>query len=687
MPESDNYSGQTIGNYLILEKLGTGEFGSVYRAQNRFIAERVVAIKVINEKYVSSPEECAHFLDEARVLLRLQHPYILPVFDIGEHEGKPYIVVEFEETGSLRSYIARQPDQRVPLEKALALLTQMGVGLHFAHQQHVVHRDLKPDNILINARGEAVLADFGISVEVKTSTSRDATISGTPPYMAPEQFQGIASVQSDQYALACIAYEMLAGRRPFQAISFPEWAIKHLREAPLPPRQFNPAIPVPVEQAILKAMAKERTQRFSDVAAFTAALSPQGIFPSVTAQTVLRSPAGQTVLGKADVTVGRAPDNTYVINDGQVSAHHALLRAQNQGHVIIDLNSRNKTYVNGQPIPAQVPHQLKRGDVIRVGETSFNYTDDISELPIVMPTPVLPPTPPVKPAPTPVLTPLPAQSVSTPTPVNATPAPGNAARVATPQVAYPQGQAQVQRPATPVQGQGQVQGVATPVQGQVQRQSQGQFQGVATPVQGQFQGQVQRPAVAVNQVRPVMQQQQQMQYQQPPRPRRSRWGVLIVLIVLVVLVVLGGFTGVLAYITHINPTPTPAPGVTPTPTSPSFAVLSLNQTYNGAISASNGDASVLTLTFTNEDDTTGSISGTLAIKCDFDFCTPAQAISFDGTVNGAGEITFNFLIDSGSTAGTTITFKGQVSSDNSTITNGTYSGSDGESGTWSANAS
>jgi serine/threonine protein kinase len=643
MPESDNYSGQTIGNYLVLEKLGTGEFGSVYRARNRFIAERVVAIKVINEKYVSSPEECAHFLDEARVLLRLQHTYILPVFDIGEHEGKPYIVVEFEAAGSLRSYMAKQPGQQVPLERALALLTQMGVGLHFAHQQHVVHRDLKPDNILINARGEAVLADFGISVEVKTSTSRDATISGTPPYMAPEQFQGIASVQSDQYALACIAYEMLTGRRPFQASSFPEWAIKHMRDMPVPLRQFNPAIPVPVEQAILKAMAKERTQRFSDVAAFTAALSPQGIFPTVTAKTVLRSPAGQTVLGKADVTVGRAPDNTYVINDGLVSAHHAMLRAQNQGHVIIDLNSLNKTYVNGQPITAQVPYQLKRGDVIRVGETCFEYTDDIAELPVVVSAPVIPPTP----------TPIPVKPVATPTPVNIPPTP----------VAYAQAQ---QRPAVPAQAQ-QAQQAQRPVGPQ----------NVPAPVM-------------VNQARPLMVQQQMQYQQQPPTRHKTRWGALIPLLVLIVLVVLGGFTGIVVYITHITPTPTVnttvTPTVTPTPTSPPFAVLSLNQLYTGTIIDSNENTSTITITFTSEDDTTGSISGQIAIRCSFDFCTQSQPVTFDGTVNGSGEITFDCLVGSGTNAGTTITFKAAVSADNSSITNGTYSGTDGESGTWSASA-
>lgn len=427
MPGHNDYVGQTIGNYIMLEKLGSGEFGSVYRAQNKLIAERVVAIKVINEKYVSSPEECERFLDEARVLLKLQHPSILPIFDIGEHQGTPYIVVEFAPEGSLSNYMARQQHRPVPLDKALLIITQLGQGLYFAHQQHIVHRDLKPDNILFNTKGQAMLADFGISIEVVTSTQRSTAISGTPPYMAPEQFQGITSMLSDQYALGCITYELLTGRRPFQASDFAGWALKHTQETPIPPRQLNPTISVSVEQAILKAMAKERTQRFATVAAFVAALSPQGVIPVAPSRKVLRSPAGQTVLGNTEVTIGRAPDNTYAINNSQVSGHHAVIRPQGQEYAIVDLQSTNKTYVNGQALPPQVAHILKPGDTIQVGQTSFEFANEISAPPTVA---ALPPTmaayPPTVAAPPPAITPLPptAAAIAPPPPtVAASPPP------------------------------------------------------------------------------------------------------------------------------------------------------------------------------------------------------------------------------------------------------------------------
>jgi serine/threonine protein kinase len=431
MLRHNNYLGQTIGNYIILERLGSGGFGSVYRAQNKLITERVVAIKVINEQYISSPEECKYFLNEARVLLRLQHPYILPIFDIGEHEGIPYIVLELAPTGSLNSYIERQQHRPLPIDKALLIISQVGQGLYFAHQQHIVHRDLKPDNILFNAKGDAMLADFGISLEVATSTQRNAAITGTPPYMAPEQFQGTTSMLSDQYALGCITYELLTGQRPFQATNFTEWAIQHTQKTPIPPRQLNPSIPVHVEQAILKAMAKDRTQRFANVAAFIEALSTQKTLPAVPAHKVLKSPAGQTVLDKGEVTIGRGHDNTYALVDAQVSNHHAVIRQQGEDYAIADLASTNKTYVNGQVLSPHTARVLKPGDVIRIGQTNFEFTNEISAPPptVAAPLPTIAaPLPTVAAPPSTVV--APSSIIAPPPPTVAAPAPST--RIAQP---------------------------------------------------------------------------------------------------------------------------------------------------------------------------------------------------------------------------------------------------------------
>jgi len=160
----------------------------------------------------------------------------------------------------------------LPIEEAITILTQVGQALQYVHEQNVVHRDLKPENILFNAKGEAILADFGIAKMLATIGIRQGTITGTPPYMAPEQFRGTASEEGDQYALGCIAYELFTGRRPFTAPDMVGMMFKHVTEQPIAPRQLNPQLPVHIEQAILTAMAKEREARHVDVAMFIVAL-------------------------------------------------------------------------------------------------------------------------------------------------------------------------------------------------------------------------------------------------------------------------------------------------------------------------------------------------------------------------------------------------------------------------------
>src|SRR6185312_2718195 len=137
---------------------------------------------------------------------------------------------------------------------------------------HIIHRDLKPENIFFNANDVALLADFGIAITLSTSSVKYSSVMGTPAYMAPEQFQGVLSQQSDQYALGCIAYELFTGHKPFTAPDFFAMGFKHLIDNPVAPTQLNPALPVHIEQAILKAMAKQREERHTDVRAFLAAL-------------------------------------------------------------------------------------------------------------------------------------------------------------------------------------------------------------------------------------------------------------------------------------------------------------------------------------------------------------------------------------------------------------------------------
>lgn len=283
MGDQENYVGKSIGNYRIGTLVGSGGFGSVYRGEHAILKERDVAIKILHT-HLSSLEERTRFLEEARLLEHIQHLYILQIFDAGIDAGLPYLVTEFAPHGSLRDLLTRSAHQILPEEVSLTILSQVGEALSYAHQQHIIHRDLKPENILFNANDVALLADFGIATTLSTSSVKYSTVMGTPSYMAPEQFRGILSQQSDQYALGCIAYELFTGHKPFTAPDFFAMGFKHLTDNPVAPTQLNPALPIHIEQAILKAMAKQRGERHADVRAFLAALQgsrhSQSSFPS-----------------------------------------------------------------------------------------------------------------------------------------------------------------------------------------------------------------------------------------------------------------------------------------------------------------------------------------------------------------------------------------------------------------------
>jgi serine/threonine protein kinase len=266
-----------IGSYRLVAKLGTGAFGQVYLAQHAILTNRTVAIKLMHLEHLSSPAAIIQFITEAQILEKLKHPHILPIINIDIFEGIPYLVTEFASKGSLRDCLQHYPQHYLSLEEAISILSQIGEALQYAHQQNIVHRDIKPENILFNEKGEALLADFGIATTLATASIKQTTVTGTMAYMAPEQFHELVCKESDQYALGCIAYELFTGHMPFVASSPAALITKCLMEQPVAPRQYNPQLPGYIEQAILKAMAKERTDRYPDISRFIKALSPLGL--------------------------------------------------------------------------------------------------------------------------------------------------------------------------------------------------------------------------------------------------------------------------------------------------------------------------------------------------------------------------------------------------------------------------
>ena len=277
---SETMTETVIGNYRIISELGQGACGRVYLAQHTVLEKRVAALKLMHNVPLHEHQEKTLFLQESHMLEVLRHPYILPIVDAGINEGLPYIVTEYAPNGSLRQLLNQHINQPLSQEKALSILAQIGSALHYAHEQQVVHRDLKPENILFNAQGNALIADFGLAITLASMSMHVSTQAGTPAYMAPEQVQGVVSREGDQYALGCIAYELFTGHHLFTAPNIAVMMFNHLYTVPVPPSEHNPDIAPHIEEAILKALAKDRHDRHANIAAFLTALEA----PSVTAE-------------------------------------------------------------------------------------------------------------------------------------------------------------------------------------------------------------------------------------------------------------------------------------------------------------------------------------------------------------------------------------------------------------------
>src|SRR5215510_4166841 len=264
--------GQTLGPYRILNQIGQGGMATVYKAYQPSM-DRNVAVKVLPGQLAQSPEFTQRFQQEARIIAKLEHAHILPVFDYGESEGISYFVMRFLEAGTLKDKM--ESGRPLPLREIDRLFTQLADALSYAHSMGVVHRDLKPANALIDSRGNLFLTDFGIAKILEGTSPRltqtDA-IMGTPAYISPEQAQAEKVDQrSDIYSLGIILYEMVTGRVPYTADTPLAVILKHVTH-PLPlPSSIKPDIPETIERVLLKALAKNPDDRFANVSDFLTA--------------------------------------------------------------------------------------------------------------------------------------------------------------------------------------------------------------------------------------------------------------------------------------------------------------------------------------------------------------------------------------------------------------------------------
>ena len=268
----DPYIGYFFGDYEILSRIARGTYGWVYLARHRQ-SRHLVAVKILADDFFAYNKGLVRFLKEGFILELLHHPHILTVLEVGIQGDIPYMVTEYAPQGTLRDWLVSRSYRPFPEQFAISILLELGEALHYIHRNHILHHDLKPANILFNHNYGVLLADFGIAILRATMMQRRPTaFLGTSPYMAPEQFRGRVGYQSDQYAMGCVAYEMLTGRTPFVASNSEEMGYHHVHSQPLPLTYFNPHISLPVEQAILKSLEKNSADRHPSVAAFVKAL-------------------------------------------------------------------------------------------------------------------------------------------------------------------------------------------------------------------------------------------------------------------------------------------------------------------------------------------------------------------------------------------------------------------------------
>jgi serine/threonine-protein kinase len=310
---------QKIGKYEILSELGQGGMGTVYKARDPLIA-RLVALKTVNPDLTADPEVLQRFYREAQAAGALQHPNIVTVFDLGEFEGHPYIAMEFVEGESLQSIIARQA--KIPLASKLKLAEQVCLGLEHAHKNGIVHRDVKPGNILVKNDGTVKVVDFGI-VHIETTTlTKTGSFMGTIQYASPEQLnEGTVDQRSDLWSVTCVLYELIAYKKPFEGGNFGAVVSKILNSEPEPLSQRCPGVPAELDTIIAKGLKKNVWERYQSLEQLLADLVP-------IEQTLERSLIGE-LLGEA-----RQMKEKGDLNGAQEKVRAILLLESTHGEAI-----------------------------------------------------------------------------------------------------------------------------------------------------------------------------------------------------------------------------------------------------------------------------------------------------------------------------------------------------------------
>ncbi len=261
-------SGQQLGNYRVISQIGRGGFAEVYLGEHIYLKTKV-AIKLLRTT-VANPTDLDDFLKEAQTIAGLVHPNIVRVMDFGVDGETPYLVMDYALNGTLRQRHAKRVP--LPVTTIIPYVKQVAAALQHAHNEKLIHRDVKPENMLVGRNNEVLLSDFGIALIAQSSRYQSTQdVTGTIAYMSPEQIQGKPRPASDQYSLGIVVYEWLSGEQPFRG-SFTELCAQHVMAPPPPLHEKVPGIAPGVEKVVMTALAKDPHQRFGSVQAFATAL-------------------------------------------------------------------------------------------------------------------------------------------------------------------------------------------------------------------------------------------------------------------------------------------------------------------------------------------------------------------------------------------------------------------------------
>lgn len=267
-----NLVGQTLGNFEILSEVGRGAMGVVYRARQLSLY-RVVALKVLPPEFTFNQDYVRRFQREARSAAQLEHSHIIPVYEVGQENNFHYIAMRFIEGETLRDIIQREGAMSV--ERVVTFVTPIAEALDYAHQKGIIHRDVKPSNIMVATNGNVYLADFGLARDLgMTSHTAVGMVMGTPDYMSPEQASGEREIgpTTDVYAMGIVIYQMITGQLPFDAKSTMEMVLARLKHAPRPPSDFRSDLPSAVEDVLMRALARDPEHRYQRATEMVVAL-------------------------------------------------------------------------------------------------------------------------------------------------------------------------------------------------------------------------------------------------------------------------------------------------------------------------------------------------------------------------------------------------------------------------------